>query len=89
MERPAPRRAPDRSSAPAPPRAPAARSPCAGPRYLPRRPQASPLYRLLADQFETLARVYEERYEPTHGPLRAVVSEVVGRFLDCGLLEHG
>jgi len=33
--------------------------------------------------------VHEERYEPTHGPLRPVVSEVVGRFLDRGLLEHG
>ena len=31
----------------------------------------------------------EERYEQTHGPLRSVVSEVVGKFLDCGLLEHG
>ncbi len=57
--------------------------------YAPRRPQASPLYWLLADHFETLTRVYEERYKPTHGPLRPVVSEVVGKFLDCGLLEHG
>jgi hypothetical protein len=44
---------------------------------------------VLADHFEALTRVHVERYEPTHGPLRAVVSEVVGRFLDCGLLEHG
>ncbi|MFM9079159.1 MAG: transposase [Opitutaceae bacterium] len=44
---------------------------------------------MLADHFETLTRVHEERYEPTHGPLRPVVSEVVGKFLDCGLLEHG
>jgi hypothetical protein len=57
--------------------------------YAPRRPQASPLYRVLADHFETLTHVHEERYEPTHGPLRPVVAEVVGRFLDCGLLEHG
>ncbi len=57
--------------------------------YTPRRPQASPLYRVLADHFETLSRVHEARYEPTHGPLRPVVAEVVGRFLDCGLLEHG
>ncbi len=33
-----------------------------------------------------LTRIYEERYEPTHGPLRPVVA---GKFLDCGLLEHG
>ena len=63
--------------------------PCAVPLYTPRRPQASPLYRVLADHFETLTRVHEDHYEPTHGPLRAVVTEVVGRFLDCGLLEHG
>ena len=44
---------------------------------------------MLTDHFETLTHVHEERYEPTHGPLRPVVTEVVGRFLDCGLLEHG
>lgn len=71
-------------------RAPASTSACPPARaYAPRRPQASPLYRLLADHFETLKRVHEERYEPTHGPLRPVVCEVVGKFLDCGLLEHG
>jgi hypothetical protein len=70
--------------------APASTSACAPARaYAPRRPQASPLYRLLADPFETLKRVHEERYEPAHGPLRPVVSEGVGKFLDCGLLEHG
>ena len=37
----------------------------------PRRPQASPLYRVLADHFETLERVHEVRFEPTHGPLRS------------------
>jgi hypothetical protein len=80
MEPAAPRESPRQRPAPA----------CPNSRpYAPRRPQASPLYRLLADHFETLTRVYEERYEPTHGPLRAVVAEVVGRFLDCGLLEHG
>ena len=57
--------------------------------YVARRPQHSPLYRVLADHFESLTRVHEERYEPTHGTLRPVVAEVVGRFLDCGLLEHG
>jgi hypothetical protein len=93
VERPAPPRAPVPSPAPALGRAPTRGSPgpalCGATRYAPRRPQASPLYRLLADHFETLTRVHEERYEPTHGPLRAVVAEVVGRFLDCGLLEHG
>ena len=36
----------------------------------PRRPQTSPLYRVPADHFELLERVHEERFEPTHGPLR-------------------
>ena len=58
-------------------------------RYLPRRPRSSPLYRVLADHFETLERVHEECFEPTHGPLRRAAREAVGRFLDCGLLEHG
>jgi len=35
---------------------------CTRPRsYSPSRPQASPLYRVLADHFETLERVHEER----------------------------
>jgi hypothetical protein len=33
--------------------------------------------------------VHEERFEPMHGPLRAAARRAVGRFLDCGLLEHG
>jgi hypothetical protein len=30
---------------------------------------------VLADHFETLTHVHEERYEPTHGPPRPVVAE--------------
>lgn len=47
--------------------------------YAPRRPQHSPLYRVLADHFKTLTHVHEEGYEPTHGALRPVVAEVVYR----------
>ena len=57
--------------------------------YTARRPQTSPLYRVLADHFATLERVHEERFEPAHGPLRAAARRAAGRFLDCGLLEHG
>ena len=57
--------------------------------YVPRRPQASPLYRVLADHFEALERVHEERFESTHGALRRAARVAVGKFLDCGLLEHG
>jgi hypothetical protein len=44
---------------------------------------------VLADHFETLERVHEERFEPTHGPLRRTARAAVGKLLDCGLLEHG
>jgi hypothetical protein len=44
---------------------------------------------VLAEHFEALTRVHDQRFEPTHGPLRAVARAAVGRFLDCGLLEHG
>jgi hypothetical protein len=47
------------------------------------------LYRVLADHFAALERVHEDRFEPTHGPLRTAARTAVGRFLDCGLLGHG
>ena len=57
--------------------------------YKPRRPQASPLFRLVADQFRTLQMVYDERFAPKYGAWRAVVPEVADKFLACGVLEHG
>ena len=53
------------------------------------RPETSPLDRVPADYFETLERVHEERFEPTHVPLRRAARQAVGRFLYCGLPEHG
>jgi len=55
----------------------------------PRRPELSPLYRVLADHFEHLERVHEERFERTHGPLRPAARHAASRPLGCGLLEHG
>ena len=98
MERTAPRQVPASTSAPRPRRAPAACSSAPSPAppsratsapYLPRRPEASPLYRVLADHFETLERVHEERFEPTHGPLSAAARRAAGRLLDCARLDHG
>lgn len=34
--------------------------------YRPRRAQASPLFRLVSDQFRTLQLVYNERFAPTY-----------------------
>ncbi len=39
--------------------------------YLPQRPKASPLHRVVADHFATIERVHDERFEPAHGPLSA------------------
>jgi hypothetical protein len=57
--------------------------------YRPRRPRASPLYRLLESYFRELSVVWDDRFAPTHGHWRGVISKVVDQFLACGLLEHG
>ena len=44
---------------------------------------------MLADHFDALERVHEERFEPTHGPLSPAARRAVDRFLDCARLEHG
>jgi len=57
--------------------------------YRPGNAQASPLYRLVEDHFDTLERVWEERYEREYGFWRPVVRRVVEQFLDCGDLRCG
>jgi hypothetical protein len=44
---------------------------------------------VLADHFEVLERVHEERFELSHGPLRSAARRAAGRLLDCARLEHG
>jgi hypothetical protein len=55
--------------------------------YQPRRPQASPLFRLVQDHLHRLQTVYDDRFAREYGPWRPVV--VAEKFLACGLLEHG
>jgi hypothetical protein len=57
--------------------------------YKPRRPQASPFFRLVQDHFRALRTVYDEQFAPTYGPWRPVVREVAEKFLACGILDHG
>ena len=57
--------------------------------YRPRHPEHTPFYRLIETHFATFATVHEERFEPTDGPLRAVVRRVVDSYLDCGRPENG
>jgi hypothetical protein len=57
--------------------------------YRPRRPQETPLYRLIEDHFETLVRIHEEEFQASCGRLRSAAQRAVEKFLDCGLLERG
>ena len=58
--------------------------------YKPRRPQASPLFRLVADQCRTLQMVLRRGASPPR-TARGVpyVGEVADKFLACGVLDHG
>ncbi len=57
--------------------------------YKPRRPQTSPLFRLVSDHFRAFHAAYEERFAETYGDWRPVVREVADKFLECGVLDHG
>ena len=57
--------------------------------YKPRRPQASPLFRLVSDHLHRLRIVYDDRFAREYGPWRPVVAQVADKFLAGGVLEHG
>jgi hypothetical protein len=57
--------------------------------YKPRRPQASPLFRLVSDHLQRLRTVYDDRFAREYGPWRTVVAQVAEKFLACGVLDHG
>ena len=57
--------------------------------YQPRRPQASPLFRLVQDHLHRLQTVYDECFAREHGPWRPVMGQVAEQFLACGVLKHG
>src|SRR5688572_18151997 len=48
--------------------------------YKPRRPQASPLFRLVSDHFRAFHAAYEERFAATYGDWRPVVREVADKL---------
>ena len=59
------------------------------PVYRPRKPEASPLWQLVANHAHTFLDVYDGRYAPRYGPLRAVVPRALESFRRCGMLAHG
>ena len=57
--------------------------------YRPRRPETTPLYRLVQAHYADVREVWEERFEASYGFWRAVTDTAVGAYLDCGLLDNG
>ena len=59
------------------------------PLYRPRNPQASDLWRLMDEHFETLQQVYDEQFAAKYGYWRPIVERSVAAFLKCGDLQEG
>ena len=57
--------------------------------YRPRNPQASDLWRLLDQHFDTFQQVYDERFAARYGFWRSIVERSVRAFLKCGDLHEG
>ncbi|MBM3703061.1 MAG: hypothetical protein FJW63_08780 [Actinobacteria bacterium] len=45
--------------------------------YRTRKPQYSPYYRCIEDNYEIFERVYEKKYEAKYGYLRPIVPKVI------------
>ena len=54
--------------------------------YIPRNPEETTLYQVVAEQLETFLRRQQERDRPVP---RFVVEEQFRSFLDCGVLARG
>ena len=50
---------------------------------------ASPLWQCLSHHFDEFLEAYKERFQPSYGFLRPIISEVVEKFLECGDLARG
>ncbi|MFN8877428.1 MAG: transposase zinc-binding domain-containing protein [Gemmatimonadota bacterium] len=57
--------------------------------HKPRRPQASPLFRLGSDPLHRFQTVHDERFAREYGPWRPMVAQGAETLLACGVLEHG
>lgn len=57
--------------------------------YQPRKPKESPLWRFVEQHLEEFLRVYDDRFAPSYGPLRASVRHGLEAFRKCGVLDWG
>ncbi len=55
----------------------------------PRDPQASDLWRLIDEHFDSFHQVYDERFQVKYGYWRPIVEQSVAAFLKCGDLQEG
>ncbi len=63
--------------------------PDVSPVYRPRKLQESQYYQCVEDHFETLERVYDERFAKQYGFFWTYIRQVIRRYLDCGILHNG
>jgi hypothetical protein len=59
------------------------------PFYRPRNPRTTSLYQLLDKHYETVKRLWEERFERRYGFWQGYWDNAVASYLDCGLFESG
>ena len=65
-------------------------SPCpAAPLYSPREFHQSPLWRILVDHSDHFLKIYESRYEESHGPLPLQSEKVIEKLIRCGDPHYG
>ncbi|MFH1562357.1 MAG: transposase zinc-binding domain-containing protein [Nitrospirota bacterium] len=57
--------------------------------YRQRHPKESKFYQIIERHFEEFIRVYPERFENQCGYYRPVITEVIYKYLDCGILSRG
>ena len=57
--------------------------------YRQRRPEKTPFYSVLFHHFDRFVGEYDQRFEKHYGKWRCVISRVVGKYLDCGILKNG
>jgi ribosomal protein S27E len=57
--------------------------------YHPRKPQQSPLWKLLAKHYHRFEQRHAERFAKSYGHFRLVVRDVVQDYLKCGDLREG
>ncbi|MHB1335963.1 MAG: hypothetical protein ACYCXQ_08380 [Candidatus Humimicrobiaceae bacterium] len=57
--------------------------------YRCRKPQYSPYYQCIEDNYEAFERSYDAKYQEKFGYFRPVISNVIYQYLDCGILHNG